>query len=128
MKKKKIIHKKEDEELKKINQYKKQLKKYLPLLTHIAVDKKNEKLVGKAKKPVVKIITDICKNCVHKSGTLNKRYKKDSNLGKCCDTLHFLATSNDLGKKKKILQNGKGLLSSILAFGIPALLELIRSK
>jgi hypothetical protein len=122
----KTAHQKLTGETGNIIAYKRQVKKYLPLLTYLAVDPKNEKAIKNVQRPVLKLIEDICKNCIRKQGMLNKQYKNHATLKNCCDALETLCTSNNVKHKKAILQKGNGLLSSLLAIGIPALLQFLK--
>ena len=112
---------------KKFRSYQSKIKKFLPLLMYLATDEKHREIVPRLNNQVIKVISDVCQNCLSKKGLLHKQFKSNPKLQACCSDLKTLASKKgQLRKKKQILQKGEGILTSLLSIGIPALLELIK--
>jgi hypothetical protein len=101
----------------KLKLYKNKIKRYLPLLSHLASDKKNEKLIVNTKKPVIKLIEDICQNCT--KGALVKQFNRNIDLKKCCKSVHFISSypGKKIKQKKKNIAKRKWVTVSIIRRG-----------
>jgi hypothetical protein len=108
--------------------YKNKIKKYLPSLTYLYTAQNKNKLISKLEPSLIKIIADICKNCLP-NGCLHHKAVKNAQLCKCLSSLEILADSHTpIKKKKQLIQSGgASFLLPLLSLGIPTLVELIKN-